>query len=75
MKLFNKINDRITTRKRKHVNYVADQIIHLRYAIINDTLSYARKQMCEDTFHNKVGRKALLLAKYERYKRQLHRWI
>lgn len=75
MKLFEKITARTTSRKRKHLNYVVDEIMHLRYSIINLALAFARNEITETTYHRRVSSKALLLAKYERYSRQLRRWI
>lgn len=75
MNLFEKFYDRTTSRKRKHLDYVSDEIMHLRYSIINLSLAYARKEITENTYHRRVSNKALLLAKYERYSRQLRRWI
>ena len=75
MKLFEKIYNRTTSRKRKHLDYVSNEIMHLRYSIINLSLAYARREITEKTYHRRVSNRAVLLAKYERYLRQISLWM
>jgi len=66
MKLKKKLDTKKNRRKR-HQEYIRNEIWALKYSIINLTLNYARGDISQEGFLRRSKNKGMLILKRERY--------